>query len=62
MPGLVFTDCGILYRDSLSLATKNIINVISILTIWQCPCVESSFGLLIKGVCYNQYVLLTKLC
>ena len=30
-----------LYRDSPSLAVKNIINLISILTIWWCLCVES---------------------
>ena len=35
-----------LYRASPSLAAKNIINLISILTIWQCPCVESSLKLL----------------
>ena len=32
--------CG-LYRVSPSLAAKNIINLISVLTIWWCPCVES---------------------
>ena len=31
-----------LYRASLSLASKNIINLTSVLTIWWCPCVESS--------------------
>ena len=31
-----------LYRVSPSLAAKNIINLISVLTIWWCPCVESS--------------------
>jgi len=31
-----------LYRASPSLAAKNIINPISVLTIWWCPCVESS--------------------
>ena len=31
-----------LYRASLSFAAKNIINLILILTIWWCPCVESS--------------------
>ena len=31
-----------LYRASPSLAAKNIINLISILTIWWCPCVELS--------------------
>ena len=30
-----------LYRASPSLAAKNIINLISVLTIWWCPCVES---------------------
>ena len=30
------------YRASPSLAAKNIINLISVLTIWWCPCVESS--------------------
>ena len=50
-----------LYRASLSLAAKNIINLISVLTIWWCPCVESSLVLLGEGVCYDQCVLLTKL-
>ena len=31
-----------LYRASPSLAAKNIINLILLLTIWWCPCVESS--------------------
>ena len=31
-----------LYRTSPSLAAKNIINLILVLTIWWCPCVESS--------------------
>ena len=31
-----------LYRSSPSLAAKNIINLISVLTIWWCPCVEPS--------------------
>ena len=31
-----------LYRASPSLAANNIINQISVLTIWSCPCVESS--------------------
>ena len=39
-----------LYRASLSLATKNIINLISVLTIWWWPCVELSLGLLEKGI------------
>ena len=39
-----------LYRASLSLAAKNIINLILVLTIWWCPCVESSLVLLEEGV------------
>ena len=35
-----------LYRASPSLSAKNIINLISVLTIWWCPCVESSLVLL----------------
>ena len=45
-----------LYRASPSLAAKNIINPISVLTIWWCPCVESSLVLLEEGVCYDQYI------
>ena len=41
-----------LYRASPSLAAKNIINLISVLTTWWCPCVESSFVLLLEGVCH----------
>ena len=37
-----------LYRASPSLAAKNIINLILVLTIWWCPCVESSLVLLEK--------------
>ena len=48
-----------LYRASPSLAARNIINLISILTIWWCYCVESSLVLLEEGVCYDLYVLLT---
>ena len=33
-----------LYRASPSLAAKNIINLISVLTIWWCPCVESALA------------------
>ena len=51
-----------LYWDSSSSAAKNIINLISILDIWWCPCVESSLVLLEEGVCYDQCVLLAKLC
>ena len=56
-PGLVFAD----YRASPSLAAKNIINLILVLTVWWCPCVESSLVLLEEGVCYDQCVLLAKL-
>ena len=49
-----------LYKTSPSLAAKNIINLISVLTMW-CPCVESSLVLLEEGVYYDQCVLLGKL-
>ena len=51
-----------LQRASPSLAAKNIINLISVLTIWWCPCVESSLVLLEEDVCYDLCILLTKLC
>ena len=44
-----------LYTASPSLAAKNIINLISVLTIWWCPCVDSSLVLLEEGVCYDMY-------
>ena len=47
-----------LYRASPFLAAKNIINLILILAIWWCPCVEL---LLEEGVCYDQRTLLAKL-
>ena len=50
-----------LYRASPSMPAKNIINLILVLTIWWCPCVESSFVLLEEGVYYDQCVLLEKL-
>ena len=50
-----------LYRVSPFLAAKSIINLILVLTIWWCPCVESSLVLLEEGVCYDQCVLLAKL-
>ena len=50
-----------LYRVSPSLATKNIIIIISVLTIWWRPCVESSLVFLEEGVCYDQCVLLAEL-
>ena len=49
-----------LYRASPSLAAKNMINLISVLTIWWCPRIESSLVLLEEGVCY-ECVLLAKL-
>ena len=39
-----------LYRASPSLASNNTINLILVLTIWWCPCVESSLVLLEEGV------------
>ena len=51
-----------LYRASPPLAANNVINLISVLTIWWCPCVEFSLVLLEEGVCYEQCVLLEKLC
>ena len=50
-----------LYRASSSLAANNIINLISVLTIWWCPCEKSSLVLLEEGVCYDQCILLAKL-
>ena len=50
-----------LCRVSPSLAAKNIINLIYVLTIWWCPCVESSLVLLLESVCYDQCILLAKL-
>ena len=49
------------HRASPSWAAKNIINLILLLTIWWCPCVEVSLVLLEEGVCYDQWVLLAKL-
>ena len=40
-PSLVYADCIELLH---SLATKNIINLISVLTIWWCSCVESDMA------------------
>ena len=51
-----------LYRTSPSLTAKSIINLISVLTVWWCPCVESFLVLLEEGVCYDQCILLAKLC
>jgi len=46
---------------SPSLAAKNIISLILVLTIWWCPCVQSSLVLLEEGVCYDQCIFLAKL-
>ena len=54
-PSLVFDD---LYKTSPSLAAENIINLILVLTIWWCPCVEPSLVLLEEDVCYDQCFLL----
>ena len=50
-----------LYRAFPSFAAKNIIIVILVLTIWWCPCVESSLVLLEEGVCCDQCIFLAKL-
>ena len=50
-----------LCRASPYLAERNIINLISVLIIWWCPCVESSLVLFEEGVCNDQCVLLAKL-
>ena len=42
-----------LYRASPSLAAKNIISLILVLTIGWCPCVASSLVLWKKGICYD---------
>ena len=44
-----------------SLAPKNIISLIPVLTMWWCPYVESSLVLFEEVVCYDQCVLLAKL-
>ena len=51
-----------LYRAFPSLAAKNIINLILVLTIWWCPRVESSLFFLEESVFYDQCILLAKLC
>ena len=50
-----------LYRASPSLAANYIINLISVLAIWWCPCVKSSLVLLEEGVCYDQCIFLAEL-
>ena len=59
VPSLIFADCIELLCPWLQ---KNIINLIFVLTIWWCPCVEPSIVFLEGGVCYEQYILLAKLC
>ena len=50
----------LLYRASLFFFfAKNIINLIFVLIIWWCPCVESSLVLLEVAVGYDQCILLT---
>ena len=39
-----------LYRASPSLVTRNIINLILVLTIWWCPCAQASLVLLKEGI------------
>ena len=58
----VSTQCCFCWLDraSPSLTAKNKINLISVLTNWWCPCLESSLVLLEKGVCYDQCILLAK--
>ena len=46
-----------LYRTSPSLAAKNIINLILVLTIWWCPYLESSLMLLEEGVSSDQCII-----
>ena len=48
---------ALVYRASPSLATKNIINLILVLAICWCPCVELPLELLREGVGYDQCVL-----
>ena len=51
-----------LYGDFPSLAAKNIINLIEVLTVWWYPCIESSLMSLEEGICYDQCIFLAKLC
>ena len=51
-----------LYTAPPHLTAKNIINLISVLTIWWCPCVELSLVLLEESVCYDHCILLAKFC
>ena len=57
-PTLVFADC----IELLHLWLQRIYQSYLVLTIWWCPCVKSSLVFLEECVCYDQLVLLTKLC
>ena len=50
-----------LYRAYPPSTVKNIINLVSIMTTWWCPCVESSLVLLVEDVWYDQWIFLAKL-
>ena len=50
-----------LNRASPSLASRIIVSLILVLTIWWCPYVELSLVLLEEGVCYDQCIHLSKL-
>ena len=50
------------YTASPILAIKNIINLISILTIWWCSCIKACLVLSRNGICYGQCVLLPEFC
>ena len=52
---------SILWCSAFFIVQLSYSNLISVLTIWLCPCVESSLVLLEEGVCYDQCVLLAKL-
>ena len=58
VPGLVFAD----YIELLHLWLQGIYQSDFGTNRLCCPCVESSFVLLEEGVCYDQCVLLAKLC
>ena len=51
-----------LYRASPSLAEKNIINLILVLTIWWCPCVDSFLVLLEEGVMSSAFSWQNSIC
>ena len=57
---MIWATISWLYRAFPFLTAKNIISLIYLLTIWWCPCVESSLVLLEKSVCYSWCILLTK--